>query len=210
MGALGNLDHERFCQALHKRLWAGSKRSQALALTYRETMYSGTNADDAAIKPNARRLANSKRIAARLKELNDYAAKLSGLDAGWALLQLHQVVTEAQAYTLDHYIARNEDGTRRPEFDISIVPDERIARLTEMTTETIITRDADGNETVRRKIKIKGPDKFSVIPTTIDKMAALAGWKAPTKIAPTNVAGDDLTLEALVMASLAPAREVAA
>lgn len=210
MGALGNLDHERFCQALHRRLWSGEKRSEALATVYRETMYRGQNLDDEAIKPNARRLANTKPIRARLGELNDYAAKLSVLDSNWAMLTLKKLADTAGDFTLEPYFRRSDAGARLNSFDLEKASKDQIAMLTEVQTETIVTRDEAGTETVRYKVKLKGPDKFSVVPSIVDKMATIGGWKAPTKIAPTRANGDDLTLEALVLASLAPAAEVAA
>lgn len=211
MGALGNLDHERFCQAAHKRLWAGEKRSEALATAYRDTMYRGANPDDAALKPNARRLANRKDVGGRLKELAEYAGTLSALDSGWALRQLKGIVDKASGFTLDPYFRRDADGTRINAFDLSNTSEEQIALLTEVTTETIVTRDEDGTETVRHKIKLRGPDKFSVVPATIDKMAAIAGWKAPTKIAPTTPDGQEpLSLLDLVNAAAAKRTERAA
>lgn len=199
MGALGNLDHERFCQALHKRLWAGEKRSEALATVYRETMYRGANLNDEAIKPNARRLANTKPIRARLKEMNDYAEKLSGLDKGWALLQLKRQLDEVNLFNLADYLTTRE-GHVQPDFDLANRSREEMARISELT----ISYGEQG-----RSVRLKGPEKHSAVRAIIDSMAKMAGWNAPAKIAPTDAAGDDLTLEKLVLASLAPA-EVAA
>lgn len=211
MGALGNIDHERFCQAAHRLIWAGEKRAPALAKAYREAMYRGDNADDEALKPNARRLANTKLVKARLQELASYSARLAGIDAHWAMLKLKAVVDDVDAYTLDHYMARDEDGERRNEFDLTQVDDAQMKRLTEITTETIITRAEDGSETVRRKIKLRGPDRYSVIPTVIGQMAKLGGWEAPRKTALTNPAGDKpFSLADMVNASMKPDMERAA
>lgn len=207
MGALGNLDHERFCQEAHKRLWSGEKRSTAIAAAYRATMYSGENPDDAALAPNARRLTNRKDVAARLKELADYAGKLAGIDASWGMLQLKKIVDEVDAYTLDHYMARDDDGKRRNEFDLTGVTGEQMARLTEITTEITIQKDEDGGETVRRKIKLRGPDRFSVVPDVVAKMARIGGWEAPKKIAATTPEGKQVTWEDLVGQSYKPAAE---
>ena len=49
MGALGNLDHERFCQAAHKRIWGGEQRAEALRAAYLETIYSGDNPENRSV-----------------------------------------------------------------------------------------------------------------------------------------------------------------
>lgn len=207
MGALGNLNHERFCQDAHKRIWAGEKRAAAITGAYRTNCYSGDNPDDTALAPNARRLANRKDVAARLKELADYAGQLAGIDASWGMLQLKKIIDTVADYTLDHYMARDTDGKRLNKFDLSEVSDERMKRLTEITTEVTVNHDADGNEVVRTKLKLKGPDRFSVIPDTVAKMARIGGWEAPKKIAATTPEGKQVTWEDLVGASFKPAEE---
>lgn len=99
MGVLGNLDHERFCQAVHTRTWAGEKRSAALPAAYRETMYRGDREKvaDKAISPNARRLSQRKEVRDRLKELADGAAQVAELDAAWAQRKLKGYVDSKDA-----------------------------------------------------------------------------------------------------------------
>lgn len=204
MPALGNLDYERFCQAAHTRIWAGEKRADALVAAYRETVYRGENTDDEALKPNSRRLANRKEIAARLKELADYSARLAGIDAHWAMLKLKGLVDDVDAFTIDDYMARDEAGVRLNECDLTNVTADQMRRLKEVRPEVTITRAEDGTETIRRKISIVGPDRYSIVPTVVGLMAKLAGWEAPKKIAPTNPAGDQpWSLERLIGASMA-------
>lgn len=88
MGALGNFDHERFCQALHKRRLTGEKAVAARRAAYLETIYTGKSPDDPSIIDNARRLVGQKQIKGRLQELADYSAAMAGIDSSWAMLKL--------------------------------------------------------------------------------------------------------------------------
>lgn len=182
MGALGNLDHERFCQNAHKRIWSGEKRVPAFHAAYRETIYRGSNPDEQAIAPDVRRLRNRVEVKARLVELADYAAKLAGIDATWAMVQLKARVAD---FNLDDYLTPRGEGFQRF-FDISNATREQLGKLSEMTIEEEIV-DA-GEDTMRkvRKIKIKPYDPASII----GLMARIAGWEAPKKVAPTNPEGD--------------------
>lgn len=204
MSALGNLDHERFCQALHKRVWAGEKRSTARTAAYRDTMYSGDNADDSALAANARRLANRKDILARLKELAEFSAKLAGVDSGWALVKLKALADDIEGFNLDHYLGPpNDKGLRF--YDLSLVPPEKMRLITELAIEditTIVPRDGAEDEIRRtRKVKLKGPAKVDLV-GPLALMARIAGWEAPKKIAPVTAEGNTLTLEDLVGASM--------
>lgn len=206
MGALGNHDHERFCQAAHGRIWAGEKRAQALPAAYRETMYTGTAADDAAIAPNARRLANRKDVAARLKELDEYSAKLAGIDSGWALLKLKRLTEDIEGFNLDDYLGPANDRGRRY-YDLSKVPPEKLRLLSELTIEdTTITKPGEEGEADEvhhhRKMKLRGPAKADLV-SPIALMARIAGWEAPKKIAATDKDGKDLSLGDIVAASMA-------
>ena len=183
MGALGNLDHERFCQAAHKRIWAGEQRGKALAAAYREAIYSGDDPESRSITDNSRRLANTKPVKARLTELADYSGKLAGIDASWALLQLKRYTD----FNVDDYLTSpNEDGYRF--FDVSRVPREKLALLVELQQEEF-TEGRGESATSVRKTKIKGHDPIGALAL----MARIAGWEAPKKIAPTDAEGKTLT-----------------
>ena len=114
MGVLSNFDHERFCQLVHKRIWAGEKQVEACEAAYREAICEGAdNTKPTDFAANVRKLRNRPEIKARLQELADYAAKLAGIDAGWAQLKLRDMV-EAN---LDDFLGKpNHDGSRH--FDI--------------------------------------------------------------------------------------------
>ena len=93
MGVLSNFDHERFCQLAHKRIWAGEKQVEACEAAYREAICEGAeNTKPTDFAANVRKLRNRPEIKARLQELADYAAKLAGIDAGWAQLKLRDMV----------------------------------------------------------------------------------------------------------------------
>ena len=182
MGALGNLDHERFCQAAHKRIWGGEQRKLALATAYRETIYSGDDPESPSIADNSRRLANTIAIKARLKELADYSAKLAGIDASWALIKLKQYTD----FNIDDYLSvPNESGQRF--FDVSLVPREKLALLVELQQEEFTEGRGEAAQSVR-KTKIKGHDPIGALAL----MARIAGWEAPKKIAPTDAEGKTL------------------
>lgn len=192
MGALGNLDHERFCQALHKRVWNGEKQSDARAAAYRDTMYRGENPDSASIVHNARRLANRRPIVARLAELNEFSAKLAGVDSGWAMVKLKQLADAIENFNLDDYLGdADADGVRF--FDLAKVPRERLSLLNELSIE-----ETDEG----RKIKLKGPAKVDMV-GPIALMVRIAGWEAPKKIAATTPEGKAITLADLIGASMA-------
>jgi hypothetical protein len=183
MGVLGNLDHERFCQSAHKRIWAGEQRKEALTAAYRDTIYSGDDPESPSIADNARRLANTKTVKGRLGELADYSAKLAGIDASWALLRLKDY-TDFNVH--DYLSAPNELGQRF--FDVGRVPKEKLARLVELQQEEFIEGRGEAAQAVR-KTKIKGHDPISALAL----MARIAGWEAPKKIAPTDAEGKTLT-----------------
>ena len=182
MGALGNLDHERFAQAAHKRIWAGEQRKEALAAAYRETIYSGDDLDAPSVADNARRLAGTKTVKGRLAELADYSSKLAGIDASWALLCLKRYTD----FNVDDYLTKpNEAGQRF--FDVSSVPREKLALLVELQQEEFTEGRGEAAQSVR-KTKIKGHDPIGALAL----MARIAGWEAPKKIAPTDAEGKTL------------------
>lgn len=192
MGILPNFLHERFCQALHQRLWAGEKQSQARLKAYRETMYHGSNPDDEAIKPNTRRLCQRKDVAARLTELAERSATLAALEAGWGMVQAKNLLDEIDRFNVDDFLTPAGEGPRR--LDISGASREHLGLLTELAIEP---------GEYGTKIKIKGPNRYSDKPAILALMARIAGWEAPKKLAATNTAGDDLSFADIVAEAMA-------
>lgn len=182
MGALGNLNHERFCQALHKRIWAGEKRSEARTAAYRDAIYKGDNPDAPSLADNARRLANQRPIKARLTELADYSAKLAGLDASWAMVELSRRVRD---FNLADYLS--PPGADRY-FDISMSTPEQLGRLSELYLEDDLLDGKDGPSHTIRKTKLKPYDPASII----GLMAKIGGWESPAKTSLTDPDGNPL------------------
>ena len=189
---LQNFLHERFCQALHQRLWAGEKQSVARLAAYRETMYHGNNSDDEAIKPNTRRLCQRKDVAERLRELAERSATLAGLEAGWGMVQAKNLLDEIDAHNLDDFLTEPDRSGRRY-IDISKASREQLARLTELAIEP---------GKYGTKIKIKGPDRYSAKPAILALMARIAGWEAPKKLAATTRDGEDLSFADIVASAM--------
>ena len=181
MGTLGNPSHERFCQDVHRRIWAGEKRTEAITAAYRHAIF---NADDpraeggSSIVDNARRLVNRTLIKARLDELAENAAKLANLDAGWALLRAKRIAE----FDANDFLRGNGDLSDLPG-DVEIVG-----------------RENDPSARVLFKTKIKASDRL----TALAFMAKIAGWLAPEKQELTT----QVTLEQLVNDSLKP-KEIA-
>lgn len=184
MGALGNLDHERFCQAAHKRIWAGEKRVDALRSAYLEAIYTGDNPDGPSVTDNSRKLANQKLIRERLAELSDYAAKLAGIDASWGLIELKRELGAINDFNLDDFLSPPDaDGHRF--IDLSKVTREQMNLLTEMTTK---------DTKYGREIKIKGPYRYTDKVAIVMAMAKIAGWLAPEKT-DLNVEGQPVVVQ---------------
>lgn len=173
MGVLGNIDHERFCQAAHKRVWAGERHVAAYHAAYRETIYRGSDPDEKAIAANVRKLRNRKDVKRRLTELADFSAKLAGCDAGWAMRQLYARVVD---FNLDDFLTPRIAGGQRY-FDIAHASREQLAKLSEMTIEEDIVSGDDEKLHTIRKIKLKPYDPASII----GLMARIGGWEAPKK-----------------------------
>ena len=197
MGILLNIDHERFCQAAHKLIWSGEKHVAAYHAAYIETIYEGSGEPfDEAIAANVRKLRNRTEVKARLQELAEYAAKLAGIDAGWAQLKLRDMV-EAN---LDDFLGPpNDDGVRH--FDIGKVSREKLAQLVELNQEETIEFDDDEPARRVRKVRLKLPDKIAAL----GLMAKIAGWLAPEK---RDVSGV-MTLESVVAASMKQKQDAA-
>lgn len=199
---LENFLHERFCQALHTRLWAGEKQSQARASAYRESLYTGKNTDDTALQPNARRLCQRPEVKARLGELAQRAATLTVLDSGWGMLKLKKLTEAIENFNLDDYLGPVNDKGRRY-FDLSKVPPEKLAILSELSIDdtTIVKPSPDEDEPDEihhsRKMKLKGPAKADMV-GPLALMARIAGWEAPKKLAATTRDGEDLSFADIV------------
>ena len=187
MGVLSNFDHERFCQLVHKRIWAGEKQVEACEAAYREAICEGAeNTKPTDFAANVRKLRNRPEIKARLQELADYAAKLAGIDAGWAQLKLRDMV-EAN---LDDFLSTTDAEGHRY-LTLREVDRNKLANVVELHQEEI-TED-DGDRAVR-KIRIKLPDKIAAL----GLMAKIAGWLAPER----REFSGQMTLESLVAASM--------
>lgn len=172
MGVLGNLARERFCQELHKLLWAGGKRGPSRTAAYQAA---GFETGEEYVADNARKLANKAEIKARLAELADYAGKLAGIDSAWGMVKLRGFV-EAN---LDDYLgAADSNGLRY--FDIGSVPRNKLELISELNQEeeSEIISKGDDPEFVRvRKVKVKLNDKIAALRL----MAEIGGWKAAEK-----------------------------
>lgn len=174
MGILGNPDHERFCQAAHKRIWAGERAVASFEAAYRETIYTGDNPEGKALAANVRKLRRNEKIKARLRELADYSAKLAGIEAGWALLKLKSLI-EAN---LDDYLSpATDDGGRF--VDLTGVSREKLGLLAElhMEDEVVIERTRGDAPRQVRKARLKLHDRIAALA----QMARLAGWEKPRR-----------------------------
>lgn len=193
MGVLANVDHERFCQAAHKRIWGGEKHVAAYHAAYIEAIYEGDDVPaNEAIAANVRKLRNRPEVKARLRELAAYAAKLAGIDAGWAQLKLRDMV-EAN---IDDYLSKADDEGFRY-IDLEGVSRDKLGQLVELNQEE--TKENDGERAVR-KVRLKLPDKIAAL----GLMAKIAGWFAPNK----QEHSGRLTLEDLVSQSMRPKEPV--
>jgi hypothetical protein len=177
MGVLANPDHERACQLAHKRIWGGESKSDALHAVYVDVIYDGEEPQSEATKANVRKFFNRAEIKKRMAELSEYAAKLAGIDASWALLRAKRMVEfDAQKFI---------DG----KCDLSDLPGDV----------EIVESEAEGDEKPTRslfKTKIKASDRLGALAL----MAKIAGWLAPEK----QEHSGGLTLEQLVTNSMKP------
>lgn len=193
MGVLANPDHERFCQEVHRRVLLREKLAHARTAAYREHIYTGDRAaaSDEDLAPNARRLAGQKHMRVRIAELGEFAATMAGIDQSWILVELKLEAEAVKSFNLDDYLGP-PDAMGNRHYDLSAVPREKLALLTEYSIESSheagATKDDPGREI--HKIKIKGPNKTPDRVAVLRLMAEIAGWKAPAKIAPTNPEGD--------------------
>jgi hypothetical protein len=187
MGTLGNQDHERFCLAYHKRVWAGERAVDARVAAYRDVIFRGDNPESRAIKDNARKLVQQKAIRERLAELRDQSAKTAGLDAAFVLIRAMRIIDDAYAFNLGDFLKADESGNYS--FDLSKVPRGKLALLTELSI--------DGN-----KVRIKGPNRAQDTLGALDRICRVLGLDAPKKIAPTTPEGKAITLGDLVGSSM--------
>lgn len=205
MGVLGNPLHERFCQELHKLLWAGGHLGDSRTKAYE---LAGFESNETCRAPNARKLCQNTKVKARLDELATRAATLATLDSGWALMQLAADAEAIKSFNLDNYLSPpDEEGNRY--YDLALVGPKELALLTELSTETSVELGDEEKGTKDRKIhkiKLKGPNKYPERVAIIALMARIAGWEAPKKTAltdPTGTKNPTMTLEGLVAASFA-------
>lgn len=197
MGVLQNFLHERFCQALHLRLWAGEKQSEARLAAYREHIYRGNNADDNALKANTRKLCGRDDVKARLIELAERSATLAAIEGGWIIITAKGELDAIGRFNFDDFLTPVDQFGKRY-LDISRATREQLALLTELSLEP---------GKYGTKIKIKGPDRYSAKPAILALIARVGGYEAPKKIAPTDKDGNDLSLADLVGASMALVEE---
>ena len=178
MGVLRNPKHERFCQELHKLIWAGRKVKASRASAYQIVGY---ETKPKYVSDNARKLANRPDVKARLDELSEQSATLAECDAGWAMVHLKALATA----NLDDYLGPvDSDGHRY--FELGNVSREKLGMLSELSQEE--TTEAVGlADDLRhvRKVKLKLHDKVGVF----GLMARIAGWLAPAKVAATTPDG---------------------
>jgi hypothetical protein len=197
MGVLANPNHERFCQEVHRRMLARESRGQARTSAYREHIYTGDKAiSDEELAPNARRLAGQRHIRDRIQEIADFTAKLAGIDASWAMVEAKTLFEAIKGFNLDHYLGLpDEEGNRY--YDLSEVPPEKLALLTEMTIESATEGNLMKGEPIRfiRKVKLRGPSKAPEMIAILALMARIQGWEAPKKAEVTGKDGVPLVPE---------------
>jgi len=177
-----------------------SAKHEAVALVYfadpekhggraYRTVYPNTTARAAEVAFG--RLLRSVAFSTRLAGLQAAASREAELDAAWALREAKQLFDSCRSFNVDDYLTARGQGERA--IDLEASP-ELLARLTELQ----IT--SEPNE--RQRIRIKGPNKYSDGAAILALMARIGGWEAPRKIAPTNTAGQDMTLAELVLGSM--------
>jgi hypothetical protein len=182
MGALGNPAHERFCQALHKRLLQGEKAVAARVETYREIIFTGDNPDSVSLKDNARKLWQRKEIRARLAELAEFSAILAGIDASWGLVQLKKRIE----FNLNDFLTPL-DGDGKRYFTLANASPETLQLLAGLEVEQWEKPLGDKGDMIRGvKAKIKSPDAIAALAL----MARIGGWEAPRKTK-TELTGED-------------------
>ena len=201
MGVLHNPQHERFCQELHKLIWAGGKVKESRASAYQVVGY---QTKPEYVIDNARKLANRPDVRARLDELAQQSAVRASCDAGWAMMQIKAFVTA----NIDDYLSPpDSDGQRYTE--LGNVSRDKLGLLSELSQEeTTEPRVGDELRSVR-KVKLKLHDKIAALRL----MAEIAGWKAPAKVAATNPDGTQsapLQVIEIVRFTDAPAKDTAA
>lgn len=178
MAALGNPQHERFCQEYHRLVYAGGKPKESAIGAYRAAGY---ETGEEYVAQNSRKLRQRKDIRSRLAELSAFAAKLAGIDAAWALVELKSLHDEVKNFNLDDYLGPPDaEGNRY--YDLSKVPREKLGLLIEYSMETASEKAGEDGETREiRKVRIKGPSKAPERVAILALMARIQGWEAPRK-----------------------------
>ena len=126
----------------------------------------------------------------RLAEIKRRRAVLADLDEAWVLRQLKAIARNGETVgnaNLDDYFFHTESG-ERVGIELTSVPRAKMAALDEVTVEQFTEGPRDDPQTIKRvKIKLKSP---SGALTAAKMIGDWLGMWAPTKIAPTNAAGD--------------------
>src|ERR1700722_8688298 len=117
MPVLKNAKHERFAQEVAK----GKTGIEAYVAA-------GYSPDVG----NAGRLTKNDRIRTRIDEILTNGAKRAEIDVAWAMGELKRMFGEARDFNLDDYLGPPDDEGNRY-YDLSLVPREKLALLTEMT-----------------------------------------------------------------------------
>ena len=197
-GPLPNLAHERFAQAVHRRIFAGAAVKPARTEAYREA---GFTSADSCIADNARKLAGRVEVKARIAELAAVAAELAAVDASYVLLHYKRIVEG----NVDDYLSAPDEQGRRT-LDLGKVPRDKLALLTELYQEEVYeTQGKDEPPVLIRKIKIKREDRIAALLG----IRQMCGLDMPKKVAVTDSKGQDVSLEDLIAASFALAAKKA-
>lgn len=194
--------HEQFAQEVVRRLSAGVEQRVARIEAYQAAGFQSKT--EVSLEANARRLANRPGVRTRISELQQRAATIAQLDAGWALVQLAKDHEELGNFNVANYLGDVDSEGNRP-IDLTETTEGEMALLSEFSTETTIRENEDGEVTRTIRTRVKGPsDKFGQRRAIVETMARIAGWSAPTKISATTPDGKEsaplVTFETMVLA----------
>src|SRR5216684_2078013 len=139
---------------------------------------------------NSSRFFRKPEIRGRVTAIKRRRATLADLDEGFVLHHLKAIAKNGALIgnaNLDDYFERTKDG-KRIGIDLTDVPRAKMAALDEVTIEQYTEGPRDDPQTIKRtKIKLKPPAGAM---TAAKLIGDWLGMWAPTKIAPTNPAGD--------------------
>jgi hypothetical protein len=158
---------------------------------------------------NSSRFFRQDYIKVRVAEIKRRRAVLADLDDAWVLKQLKAIAKQGELIgnaNLDDYFHHNAEG-QRIGIELADVPRAKMAALEEVTIEQSTKGSKDDLETiVKTKIKLKAPTGAM---TAAKMIGDWLGMWAPTKIAPTNPAGDGPPLAPDNLSDLDIARRMA-